>query len=258
MSSWAVITGASAGIGKELAEEAAKEGYRLILVARREDRLRELAADLTTRYGCECRVEVLDLAEEEGQRHLAATASEVADDLEVWINNAGFGASGRVVDLSWSRQRDMISLNMTALAFLSRHAASLMEKRGKGYIMNVASTAAFLPGPLMTMYYASKAFVLHFTEGLAEEMRASAVVVSALCPGPTESEFLEAAGMNRPIYFKGPVPTSQEVAVWGWRAMMNGKVVAVHSLKNRILTTAARLMPRMCLRRITHQLNQTR
>ncbi len=253
-----MITGASSGIGKELAFVAARNGYDLILIARREDKLRAVAEECKSNYGAEVKLLCADLAREAHWTLVSDCMTTVADRLEVVVNNAGFGGAGRVVDLEWSRQLDMITVNMTALSYLSRHAALLMEKRGKGYIMNVASTAAFLPGPLMAVYYASKAYVLHFSEAMAGEMSQSNVVVSALCPGPTESEFLDASQMKRPIYFKGNIPTSAEVAEWGWQAMMRGKVVAVHTLKNVLLTQSLRLAPRALMRWITHYLNGTK
>lgn len=254
----ALITGASAGIGKELARVAARDGYDLLLVARRESALKELADSLASEFDCETTVLVADLSQPSEWPRIEAALETDAIRLEVLINNAGFGAAGRVTDLEWDRQHSMLQLNITALTFLSRVAAKLMEKRRHGFIMNVASTAAFQAGPLMSIYYASKAFVLHFTEGLAEEMKPSGVIVSCLCPGPTESEFIQAAQMEKPIYFKGPIPTSADVAQWGWKAMKNGKVVAIHSLKNKILVALARLIPRCIIRKVTHYLNGTK
>jgi len=251
-----MITGASSGIGRELAYIAAADGYDLILVARREDKLREVAQECKDRYDTETKILSADLSREAHWGLVSDCMTSSEDRLEVIVNNAGFGGSGRVVDMEWSKQQDMINVNMTALSYLSRHAAQLMEKRGKGYIMNVASTAAFLPGPLMAIYYASKAYVLHFSEAMADEMKGSGVVVSALCPGPTESEFLEASEIQRPNFFKGSVPTSKEVASWGWGAMKRGKVVAVHSWKNVILTQSLRLMPRALMRATTRYLNR--
>ena len=252
----AMITGASSGIGRELAYVAAANGYDLILVARRDDKLREVAKSCEEKHGTQTKILCADLSREAHWGLVSDSMSAAAENLEVMINNAGFGGSGRVVDLEWSKQQDMITVNMTALTYLSRHAAQLMEKRGKGYIMNVASTAAFLPGPLMSIYYASKAYVLHFTEGLAGEMAGTGVVVSTLCPGPTESEFLKASDIERPNFFKGPVPTSQDVAVWGWGAMKRGQVVAVHSFKNFISTQLLRIMPRALMRATTRFLNR--
>ena len=252
----AMITGASSGIGRELAYMAAADGYDLILVARREDKLRQVATECEEKYGAATKILSADLSREAHWNLVSDCMSASADRLEVLVNNAGFGGSGRIVDLEWSRQQDMIHVNMTALSYLSRHGAQLMEKRGKGYIMNVASTAAFLPGPLMGVYYASKAYVLHFSEAMAGEMKGTGVVVSALCPGPTESEFLTASEIKRPNFFKGPVPTSKDVAEWGWGAMKRGKVVAIHSFKNVVLTQLLRLLPRWVMRAATHYLNR--
>lgn len=254
----ALITGASSGIGKELAIVAARNGYDLLLVARREAALKELADSLARDHGSHVAVHACDLSQEAQWPSLLDLLESESHRLEVVVNNAGFGAAGRICDLPWERQNNMIQLNITALVYFSKAAAKLMEKRGHGYIMNVASTAAFQAGPLMSIYYASKAFVLHFSEGLAEEMKPSGVVVSCLCPGPTESEFIQAAQMEKPIYFKGPIPTSGEVAEWGWKAMKQGKVVAIHSLKNKILVAVGRLIPRFLIRKVTHYLNGTK
>lgn len=251
-----MITGASSGIGRELAYCAAADGYDLILVARREDKLREVAKTCEEQHGTETKILSADLSREAHWSLVSDCMTSAADRLEVIVNNAGFGGAGRVVDLEWTKQQDMINVNMAALTYLSRHAAQLMEKRGKGYIMNVASTAAFLPGPLMSIYYASKAYVLHFSEGLAGEMKDAGVLVSALCPGPTESEFLTASDIERPNFFKGPVPTSKDVAVWGWGAMKRGKVVAVHSWKNVLLAQSLRFLPRSLMRATTRYLNR--
>ncbi|MEM1157236.1 MAG: SDR family oxidoreductase [Verrucomicrobiota bacterium] len=252
----AMITGASSGIGRELATVAAADGYDLILVARREDKLREVAQACEVQHGTKTKILSADLSREPHWDLVSDCMTASADRLEVMVNNAGFGGSGRIVDLEWNKQKDMINVNITALTYLSRHAARLMEQRNTGYIMNVASTAAFLPGPLMSVYYASKAYVLHFSEGLAGEMKGTGVVVSALCPGPTESEFLVASDIERPYFFKGPVPTSQDVAVWSWSAMKRGKIVAVHSWKNVILTQSLRFMPRALMRTTTRYLNR--
>ncbi len=252
----AMITGASSGIGRELAYVAATEGYDLILVARRDDKLRDVAKTCEEQHGTQTKILSADLSREAHWSLVSDSMTASAENLEVVINNAGFGGSGRVVDLEWAKQQDMINVNMSALTYISRHAAQLMEKRGNGYIMNVASTAAFLPGPMMSIYYASKAYVLHFSEGLAGEMKDKGVVVSALCPGPTESEFLSASDIERPNFFKGPVPTSKDVALWGWDAMKRGKVVAVHSLKNVFLTQSLRFMPRALMRATTRYLNR--
>ncbi|MEM6820879.1 MAG: SDR family oxidoreductase [Verrucomicrobiota bacterium] len=254
----AFISGASSGIGKELAYQAASDGYDLFLVARRKDKLDEIAQQCRDDHGVDVITLAADLSKEAEWSAVMTTLRDEKDRLEVVINNAGFGAAGRVIDLEWSRQNDMIQLNITSLVYFSRECAALMVPRGKGYIMNVASTAAFQAGPLMSLYYASKAFVLHFSEGLAEELKSDGVVVSTLCPGPTESEFLEASKMERPIYFKGPIPTSKDVAIWGWKAMKKGRVVAIHSLKNRLLTCSVRLIPRVVIRKITKLLNQSK
>jgi len=254
----ACITGASAGIGRALAHEAAADGYDLLLVARREPALRQVAGECEGSYGVQSEVLPLDLSDPNEWETLIDALDVRAERLEVMINNAGFGSAGRLVDLPWSRQHDMMKVNMNSLAAFSCHSARLMERRGMGFIMNVASTAAFLPGPLMTMYYASKAFVLHFSEGLAREMHGTGVVVSVSCPGPTESEFLDAGGMDKPLFFRGPIPTSQQVAAWSWKQMKRGRMVAVHGWSNRLATLLLRFVPRALMREATYFLNGTK
>ena len=188
-----LITGASAGLGVEFARACAARGEALALAARRRERMEALAGEL----GGEAHVFAIDLAEPEAAVSLLNEIEAEGLQVDVLINNAGFGGGGRFAEISFERQRDMVRLNVGTLTELARLVLPGMLERGRGAILNVASTAAFQPGPNMAVYYASKAYVLSFTEALHEELKGKGVRVSALCPGPTDTEFFEAAGYRR-------------------------------------------------------------
>lgn len=244
-----MITGASGGIGLELAYIFAKNKINLILVARSLDKLQKTAADITERYQVNVTVIGKDLS-------LLSEAESLVNELahlqiDYLVNNAGFGVFGKITETPWEKELQMLNLNMIALAYLTKTYAGQMAARNKGRIMNVASTAAFQPGPMMAAYSATKAFVLYLTEGIAEELRGSGVTLTALCPGATESGFMEAAAMHESRLFRNSnLPSSKEVAEFGYRAMMKGKVVAVHGLKNNLLALGPRLVPRVVARRV--------
>jgi len=221
----ALITGASSGIGLEIARILAKD-HDVVLAARSEAALRDLATEL----GGSARVVVADLSEPAGAAKLAAEVPEVS----VLVNNAGFGDFGDFASAAPERIDQMIELNVGSVTRLSRAYLPAMLERGTGRIMNVASTAAFQPGPLMAVYYATKAYVLSFSEALAEETRGSGVTVTALCPGPTESGFQAGAAMEHSKLVSGKkLPSSASVAAFGVKAMNRGDVVAVPGFQNK-------------------------
>ena len=252
----ALITGASSGIGAELARVCASNGYAVILVARRSDRLVELAESLTREYKVAARAIALDLAD--------ATAREAlhdqtrGDTVEILINNAGFGLRGSYTETDWDAEARMVQVNMTALAHLTKLFAKDMVRRGSGHILNVGSTAAFVPGPFMAMYYASKAFVVSFSLSVANELQGSGVSVTVLCPGPTQTEFGETAGVGNSNLFKGPVMSAAAVAREGYAAMMAGKPEVIAGARNRWMILLTRLAPRSMLAGITRRLNSSR
>jgi short-subunit dehydrogenase len=245
MNKTALITGASNGIGYELAKIHAEKGDNLVLVARTKSKLDELKKELEEKYKNEVYTIGKDLSR-------PGSAREVYDELKLenisidyLINNAGFGDFGLFADCDWNKQEEMINLNITALAHLTWLFLPCMIKRMSGKILNLASTASFQPGPTMSVYFASKAFVLSYSEAINNEVREHGITVTALCPGATLSGFQAAASMQESKLFEGKnFPSSREVAEYGYRAMMKGKAVAIHGLKNTIMANSVRFAPR--------------
>jgi short-subunit dehydrogenase len=249
----ALITGASSGIGAELAKLCAAEGYDVILVARRGGRLEELAASLARAHGIRARALPADLADRAAPQTIFDQTR--GDTIEILINNAGFGLRGPFVETPWEMEARMIQVNVTALVHLTKLFLPEMLRRRSGRILNVASTAAFLPGPFMAVYYASKAFVLSFSEAIANEVRGTGVTVTVLSPGPTQTEFIAAAGMQETNLFRSSAMDSAAVAREGYRAMMAGKASVIAGARNRWMIRGARLAPRTMLANIARQLN---
>ncbi len=245
----ALITGASNGIGLEIARVLAPD-HDLVLVARNAAKLQSLAEELGG-----ARVITADLADPQAVAKICAQVS----DVDVLVNNAGVGDFGPFSEADPDKTLAMIQLNITSLTALTRAYLPGMLERGAGRIMNVASTASFQPGPLMAVYYATKAYVLSFTEAIAEEVRGSGVTVTALCPGPTASGFQAAADMElSPLVANKKLPTSAEVAAFGVKAMNAGDVVAVPGMLNKILAGSVRLAPRSVMRRVVHKMQATK
>ncbi len=249
----ALITGASSGIGAELARLCAADGYAVILVARREERLAQLAENLTREFGVAARGMAVDLADAAACQLLRDQTRD--DRVEILVNNAGFGLRGPYTETDWKTEARLIEVNMIALAHLTKLFARDMLQRGSGRILNVGSTAAFVPGPFMAMYYASKAFVVSFSLSVANELQGSGVSVTVLCPGPTSTEFGTAAGLEDSKLFKGPAMTAADVAREGYAAMMAGKAEVIAGARNRWTILMTRLAPRSMLARITRRLN---
>ncbi|MFW6223999.1 MAG: SDR family NAD(P)-dependent oxidoreductase [Spirochaetota bacterium] len=240
----ALVTGASSGIGLELARKLAEEGFDLVLVARSADRLEALAAELRKQHGHGVTVITADLSRPEAPEEVVRTVAEAGITVDVLVNNAGFANYGPYLHSDRQRELDMIQVNVTALTHLTHLLLPGMVERGGGRVLNVASTAAFQPGPLMAGYFATKAFVLHFSEAVASELSGTGVTVTALCPGPTSSGFQERAGMEGSKLLKFGTMSSRTVAEYGYRALMRGKRVAVPGFSNRLGTLAPRLLPR--------------
>jgi uncharacterized protein len=258
MAQTALITGASSGIGLELARLFAKDRHNVILVARESDRLREAALQLRQISGTEPRVMSHDLADPKSP---SAICAELAGaPVDYLVNNAGFGLGGPFSQTDRQTELDMIQVNVTSLVDLTKLLLPGMLSRKSGRIMNVASTAAFQPGPLMAVYYASKAFVLSFTEALAEELVGSGVTVTALCPGPTASDFQRRAAIENVKLVKNKamgMMTSQEVADIGYRGMMAGKVIVIPGLLNKLGVQSLRLGPRAIIRKAAKKLQES-
>lgn len=240
-----LITGASEGIGMEMARIHASWGDHLILVARRGDRLDQLKLELETRYGIDATVIVKDLTTLGAVEEIFADTEKAGLIVDILVNNAGFGHYDFFADSPWEKEERMIALNITALTYLTKLYLSGMVSRGYGRIMQVASVASFFPGPLMSVYFATKAYVLSFSEALASELKGTGVTCTALCPGPTQSGFQAAAEVVENQTMNGKkIPTSAEVAAYGYRAMMGGKRVAVHGFGNRLMALAVSWLPR--------------
>ena len=241
----ALITGASAGLGVEFARQLSKSGYRLVLAARRKDRLEALAKELGN-----ARVVAIDLSKTNAAAKLMADIEAAGERVEILVNNAGFGLIGRFAKLDSKRLRQMIDLNVGTLTDLCRAVAPGMIERKAGAILNVASTAAFQPGPNMAVYFATKAFVLSFTEALHEELKPHGVKVSCLCPGPTRTEFGDVAGFGGNGAFDKVAMEAGEVVEAGLKAMDRNRAVAVPGLINKIGVASTRFVPRSVVRKI--------
>jgi len=252
----ALITGASSGIGLDLAHLFAADGHDLILVARSEDKLRELARELEEKHRISARVIPADLEERDAPQRLFAS---VHTPVDVLVNNAGFGVNGKFAETDLEKELGMIQVNITALTHLTKLFLRPMVERGRGRILNVASTAAFQPGPLMAVYYASKAYVLSFSEAIAEELRGTGVTVTALCPGPTATGFAAAAHMTNSRLFKMKKPmTSMDVAKAGYKAMQRGKRIVITGAMNKMLAQSVRISPRALVTKVTRTLQENR
>ena len=244
----ALITGASAGLGADFARQLAAKGRRLVLVARRKDRLEALATALGNARAVEADLSLPDATEK-----LMADLVAHGEHVDLLVNNAGFGLTGRFVQLDGKRQRQMIDLNCGALVELAHAVLPGMIERKSGAILNVASTAAFQPGPGMAVYFATKAFVLSFSEALHEEVGTQGVIVSALCPGPTATEFGEVAGFNpagpAARKFVELAADSASVVKAGLDGIERGRAIVIPGLMNKSTAQAHRFFPRSWVRK---------
>lgn len=251
----ALITGASNGIGLELAKVHASKGDDLVLVARNKSKLEELKKELENQYKINIYIIGKDLSEPNAAQDVYDEMIKQNIQIDYLINNAGFGDFGMFVETDWNKELQMINLNITALTQFTKLFLKDMVKRGSGKIMNVASTAAFQSGPTMAVYFATKAYVLSFSEAIDNEVRDKGVTVTTLCPGATESGFQAAAAMEESGLVKNKkLPTSKEVAEYGYTAMMKGKTVAIHGLKNWLLAASVRFTPRALVVKITRKI----
>jgi uncharacterized protein len=239
-----LITGASAGLGVDFARQLSAQGKRLVLVARRKDRLEALAAELGNARTVEA-----DLSKSDATDRLMADLAAHGEHVELLVNNAGFGLTGRFADLDGKRQRQMINLNCGALVELAHAVLPGMIERKSGAILNVASTAAFQPGPGMAVYFATKAFVLSFSEALHEEVKKHGVIVNALCPGPTATEFGEVAGFGPSNLLDKVAADSPSVVQAGLRGLEKGRAIVIPGLMNKSTAQAHRFFPRSWVRR---------
>jgi uncharacterized protein len=249
----ALITGASGGIGAELAKLCAAGGHDVILVARGKDALEELAASLHEAHGVGARVLAADLADPAAPRAIREQVGGAGVD--ILVNNAGFGLRGAFAETDWAAEARMIQVNIAALAHLTKLFLPDMIRRGAGRILNVGSTAGMVPGPLMAVYYASKAFVNSFSEALANEVKGTGVTVTLLCPGPTRTRFGAVAGANGTRLFTGSSMSAAEVAREGYQAMMRGRRAVIAGTRNRWMMAGTRLAPRAAVAGVVRRLN---
>jgi short-subunit dehydrogenase len=248
----ALVTGASGGIGAELARLFARDGWDVVLVARSRDGLEKVGRELAQAYGAGYHVVPADLADPASPQAVYDAVQALGLQVDALVNNAGFGLMGSFVDTGGGepatelhRELEMLQVNVVALTHLSKLFLPAMVQRKRGYLLNVASTAAFQPGPLMAVYYASKAYVLSFSEALSVELAGTGVTATALCPGATRTEFQATANMENSRLFRlGHVMTAAEVAEAGYNAMRAGKSSVVTGVANRVMAAGTRFIPR--------------
>jgi short-subunit dehydrogenase len=257
MTLYTLITGASSGIGFELAKIFAQNGHPLILTARSTDRLEAIAKDLRSRFQVEIHVVPADLSQPQGPKKLFGAIQKKKLAVENLVNNAGFATHGRFVDIPWEKERAMLQLNIISLVELTHLFLPAMQERRGGAILNVASIAAFQPGPFMTNYYASKAHVLFFSEGLAVELKPYNISVTVLCPGPAETAFFDVAGMRDSKLVKSPlIMSAEKVAQIGYDGFLRKKLIVIPGFFNRFMASSVGFMPRFIVRNIAGRLNR--
>jgi hypothetical protein len=253
----ALVTGASAGLGAEFSRLFAADGHDVVLVARRRENLEALAGELEKKHGVRATVLPEDLTDAGAPERIVKTLGERSIDVEFLVNNAGFGTSGPFARADVGRELAMVAVNITTLVHLTRLLLPPMIARNSGRILNIGSTAGFLPGPFMAGYYASKAFVNSFTEALAYELRGSGVTATVSCPGATLTEFATVAGNDKSRLFQTAAMQAQEVAAHGYRAMMRGRPMAIAGLRNQLSIQSLRMAPRAMAVALSASLNKT-
>ena len=244
-SATALITGASTGIGRELAKLFARDGFNLVLVARNGEKLTSVAEGLQRQFAIAARTIPLDLTQSSAPQFLFDQLAREGIVLDVLVNNAGYGKRGAFADVSLEESLGQIQLNITALTVLTKLFLGPMQERRSGKILNVASTAGFQAGPLMSVYYATKSYVILFSEGLASELKETGVTVTCLCPGATDTEFQKRAGTEESLLFRRMSPAdAARVARDGYRALMKGKPLVISGFRNWMMMESLRISPR--------------
>jgi hypothetical protein len=255
MKNTALITGASNGIGLELAKVHASKGGDLVLVARNKSKLDELKTELEKQFKVSIYTIGKDLSVTNAAQEIYDETNKLNIQVDYLINNAGFGDFGMFEETDWNKELQMINLNITTLTHFTKLYLHDMVKRRSGKIMNVASTAAFQPGPTMAVYCATKAYVLSFTEAISNEVSDKGITITALCPGATETGFQAAGGMEESELFKGKkLPTAKKVAEYGYSSMIKGKTVAIQGIMNCIMANSIRFIPRAIVLKVSRKL----
>ena len=250
----ALITGASGGIGLELAKLFAKDGYDLILVARNEEKLLQVAVELGSSHNIRASVCAVDLSKADGPSKLYAMTQDLKLNVDVLVNNAGFGQFGHYEELDAQGELEQIQLNVMSLTQLTKLFLKPMIARQQGRILNVASTAGFQPGPLMSVYYATKAYVISYSMALANELRPKGIFVTCLCPGPTLTNFQSRASMKESMLLRFSRMQAEQVAEVGYKAILKGKPLVIVGVFNWLLTQSTRFFPRTWVTSISRKL----
>ncbi|HEY8389734.1 MAG TPA: SDR family oxidoreductase [Clostridia bacterium] len=259
MNKTALITGASSGIGYELAKIFAMNGYDLVLVARSGDKLNELKNTLENQHNIKVYNIVKDLSAVESPNEIFGELENANIKINVLVNNAGFGDFGEFYNADLNKLSNMIELNINALTKMTRLFLPDMIKNKSGKILNIASLGSFQPGPLMAVYYASKAYVLSFSEAISRELKNSGVTVTAVCPGPTKTNFTEAANLGMSgLFVNLQVASAQSVAMFAYKKMQKGKVIAVPGFFNKIATIGVKLLPKRVVRNMVYKIQKRR
>lgn len=252
----ALITGASSGIGLELAHLFARDGYRLVLLARNRSTLRQIGDDLQERYSITVRIAPKDLAHPATPTELYQELKEAGVLVDVLVNNAGFGLSGAFLSTDWATEAEMLQVNIVAATHLTKLFLPQIRAR-EGKVLNVASTAAFQPGPFMSVYYASKAYLLSFSQALSEELEGSGVTVTCLCPGPVATNFQKRAYLQGTAMTNSPLTVDvQTVARMGYEGMKRGKRLVIPGWKNRLGVELLRISPRSTVTKVVRKLQE--
>ncbi len=251
----ALITGASSGIGMGLAKLFAADGTDLVLVARREDRLNKLAQELKSEHGIEVHVLPKDLSKKSAPKEIFTHLNKEKIQIDVLVNNAGFGSKGTIAELDTDLQMDIVQVNAAALTHLTSLFLPGIVERGHGGILNVGSLAGFQPGPNLAVYFATKAYVLSFTEALAEEISNPNIKISCLAPGPVKTEFGEKSDLEDSLLFKISLMDMEPVVKAGYEGFRRGKTIVIPGLKQQIVPFLNRFTPRLLVRKIAKKLN---
>ncbi|MGV8087277.1 MAG: SDR family NAD(P)-dependent oxidoreductase [Candidatus Woesearchaeota archaeon] len=257
---FALITGASSGIGLEFAKVFAREGHNLILVARSKNTLETLREELIKKYDVEIKIIVKDLTYYSSPTEIYDEVKSDNINVNILINNAGFGMYGEFSKTDLDIELQMIQVNITALTHLTKLFLKDMIENNSGRILNVASVAAFVPGPLMSVYYATKAYVISFSEALAEELKDTKIKVTTLCPGPIKTNFQKTANINgySKHIKKENIPTGKEVAEYGYKALYNNKRIAIYQLKYKALVQLTKFLPRTLVTKLLKKIQEKR
>ena len=249
-----LITGASSGIGYELSKLFAANGYNLVLVARNDRKLNEIASDLTQTYGVRATALAKDLSDPASPDEIYAALQAQSIRVDVLVNNAGFGTYGPFAQIDWAEELRMLQVNVVSLTHLTKLFLPGMVERRSGRILNVGSTGSFAPGPLMAAYCATKAYVLSLSEAISEEVRGTGVSVTALCPGVTRTGFQARAKVEQIQLTSGSMMSAKQVAEAGYKALMRGQAIVVPGFSNQLLVFLTWITPRPLARRIAHRM----